>query len=60
MGVEFKSNEAVGLVMEYIVGDTLDNIIRSYRSLNEATIQSFTKQMVDALAYMHSQFVMHR
>ena len=58
--MEIKSHEAISLVMEYIVGDTLDNVIRRYRSLNEGIIQSYSKQMVDALAYMHSRFVMHR
>lgn len=60
IGVEFDGRESVGLVMEYIIGETLDKVIRQYRSLNEQIIQSFAKQMTDALAYMHSQFVMHR
>ena len=55
IGVELKSNEAVSLIMEYIVGTTLDNIIRTYRNLNESAIQSFVKQIVDGVAYMHMQ-----
>ncbi len=40
-----------------IIGQTLDAIIRTYRSLNEPTIQSFVKQIVDGVAYMHMQVI---
>lgn len=60
IGAEFKNKEVVSLVMEYIPGETLDKIIRCYRSLSESTIQLYMKQIMDAVFYMHSNYVMHR
>ena len=46
--------------MEYIVGDTLNKFIKTEVYLKESVIKNFTKQLVDAISYMHSKFVMHR
>ena len=60
LGVEFEHNEVSSLIMEHIVGEPLDKFIYRNRTLNENTIQLFTKQTVEAIKYMHSKFVMHR
>lgn len=60
IGVEFKHNEVHGLIMEYVNGERLDKLIRRYRFLNETIVQLFTRQLVDAVAYMHSKYIMHR
>jgi hypothetical protein len=46
--------------MEHIPGEPLDKFIYKYKKLNEPTIQLYTKQIVDAIDYMHSKLVMHR
>ncbi|CAF0873983.1 unnamed protein product [Brachionus calyciflorus] len=60
LGVEIEYNEVTSLVMEHIPGEPMDKFIYKNRSLNESLIQLFTKQIVSAIAYMHSKFVMHR
>lgn len=46
--------------MEHIPGIPLDKYIYKNGKLKEPTIQLYTKQIVQAIAYMHSKFVMHR
>ena len=46
--------------MEHIPGVPLDKYIYKCGKLKEPTIQLYTKQIVSAIAYMHSKFVMHR
>lgn len=46
--------------MEHIPGEPMDKFIFKNHNLNENLIQLFTKQIVSAIAYMHSKFVMHR
>lgn len=60
LGVEIEFNEVVSLVMEHIPGIPLDKYIYKNGKLKEPTIQLYTKQIVQAIAYMHSKFVMHR
>ena len=60
VGAEFQYNEIVSLVMEYIPGEPLDKHILNNRKLNEQTVKLYTKQVVDAVSYMHSKFVIHR
>lgn len=60
LGVEIEFNEVVSLVMEQIPGEPLDKFIYYNGKLAEALIQLYTKQIVSAIAYMHSKFVMHR
>lgn len=60
LGVEIEFNEVVSLVMEHIPGIPLDKYIYKNGKLKEPTIQIYTKQIVQAIAYMHSKFVMHR
>lgn len=60
IGVEFHGNEVYGLVMEHLSGIRLDKFIRHNQNLNETIVQSFSKQLIDALAYMHLKLIMHR
>jgi serine/threonine protein kinase len=52
-GIEFSDNEVASIVMEYIPGDTLNLFIRNEVYLEETLIKSFTKQLVNAISYMH-------
>ena len=60
LGIEIQNNEVCSLIMEHIPGVPLDKYIYKNGKLKEHTIQLYTKQIVDAIAYMHSKFVMHR
>ena len=60
LGIEFQYNEVCSLIMEHIPGEPLDKFIFKYGGLNESQIQLYTKQIVNAIDYMHSKLVMHR
>jgi len=48
------------LVMDYIAGETLDDIVTRRGTLPEAEVVALTRQLLDALDYLHSNRVVHR
>ena len=50
----------IGLVLEYASGGELFDYILKRRSLKEAEAQKYFSQLICALAYMHSQKIVHR
>lgn len=60
LGIEFQYNEVSSLIMEHISGEPLDKFIFAKGTLSESYIQLYTKQILNAIDYMHSKLVMHR
>ncbi len=60
LGVELYFDDVRSLVLEYVDGETLDKIIHKEKPLKEKSIKLFTRQIVDAVTYIHSNMVMHR
>lgn len=58
--MEFKRHDVVGIITEFIQGDTLDTLVRQNGALSESTTQGFMKQIIDAVTYIHGQLVLHR
>ena len=54
------AGDIVAFVMEYIEGDTLEHYIERNGKLPNEEIESFLKQMIDAVEYVHSQGLIHR
>ena len=50
---------SVAIVMEYVEGLTLKDILEQ-KKLNDTEIESFLKQMLNAVGYVHSQGLIHR
>lgn len=50
----------VYLVMEYMTGGSLHNIINMYKPLTESAIRNYTRQMLNGLVYLHNQKFIHR
>ncbi len=48
------------LVMEFVEGQTLDKIIQEKGAMPPATATRITRQVLEALAFMHSKGVIHR
>ncbi|MBP9097556.1 MAG: serine/threonine protein kinase [Ferruginibacter sp.] len=48
------------IVMEYVEGDCLDVIRRRNGKLSSAETENIIRQIVSALAYLHSKEIMHR
>ncbi len=54
------AGDIVAFVMEYIEGDTLEHYIEHNGKLPNEEIESFIKQMIEAVEYVHSQGLIHR
>jgi len=48
------------LVMDYIAGETLEDLVAQRGPLPEAEVVALTRQLLDALDYLHSNRVVHR
>ncbi|MFZ2422818.1 MAG: protein kinase, partial [Anaerolineae bacterium] len=48
------------LVMDYIAGETLEDLVMRHGPLPEAEVIALADRLLDVLAYLHSQGVVHR
>ncbi|MGB9775661.1 MAG: serine/threonine-protein kinase, partial [Anaerolineae bacterium] len=48
------------LVMEFVEGESLANLIAARGPLPEAQVLEWARQLLDALAYCHSKGIIHR
>jgi hypothetical protein len=55
-----REGNTLSILMEYVPGKSLDNLLQKYGSLGEPVIRNYTKQILLALAYCHSLNVVHR
>lgn len=56
----FDDDGNVYLVMDFIQGQRLDQIIGSGEQISEDRVLEWTRQLMEALAYCHAQGVIHR
>ncbi|MCJ7548859.1 MAG: serine/threonine-protein kinase [Anaerolineae bacterium] len=56
----FQEGQDVYLVMEFIEGESLSERIRRQGAVPEGEVSAWSAQLLDALAYCHSQGVVHR
>ncbi|XP_054797495.1 mitogen-activated protein kinase kinase kinase 3-like [Prosopis cineraria] len=52
--------EGFSIFMEYVSYGSISSILQKYGSLEEHHIRHFTKQIVNGLAYLHDQNIVHR
>ncbi len=55
----FEENNTVYMVMEYVSGDSLKQVIHKRKKLDEVTALRYTKQLCDAVAEIHRNNVLH-
>jgi mitogen-activated protein kinase kinase kinase ANP1 len=46
--------------MEYIPGGYLSSLVKKFGPLNESVVRSYTEQILQGLAYLHSHNIVHR
>ena len=60
MPVDPQARSRPYLVMEYLEGQTLDEVMQQTRPMQEAEALRIASRLCDALAYMHERQVVHR
>lgn len=53
--IDDKENDTLFVVMDYIEGESLDNVLKAEGPQSEETVINWAKQLCDALGYLHSQ-----
>ena len=48
------------IMMEYVYGGNVQEIIRNFGALSDDTAMKFTQQIVEGLQYLHSKNIIHR
>ena len=46
--------------LEYVPGGSVASVYRKHKKFEEQVIKSFTMQILDGLAYLHSLNILHR
>lgn len=59
LGTE-RTKDKLSILMEYVPGKSLDTLLEKFGAFSEKVIKSYTKQLLEALAYCHSNKVIHR
>ncbi len=60
MGVEKYGEGYTSIVTEYIDGTNLNSLIKQFKSIPETLIRIYTAQILDGLAYIHQNNIIHR
>jgi len=55
-----RTGTTLNILMEYVPGKSLDTLLEKFGAFSEKVIKSYTKQLLAALAYCHSNHVVHR
>ncbi|MES1907424.1 MAG: hypothetical protein MHM6MM_000543 [Cercozoa sp. M6MM] len=48
------------IIMEYVAGRSLSEMIKSFGRLSESSAQAFTHQLLKAVAFLHEHHIVHR
>ncbi|KAF9519776.1 hypothetical protein BS47DRAFT_1336478 [Hydnum rufescens UP504] len=59
LGLE-ETPDFMSIFLEYIPGGSVGSCLRKYGKFSENVIKSFTKDILDGLAYLHSVGILHR
>ncbi|KAG9007621.1 hypothetical protein FRB94_014139 [Tulasnella sp. JGI-2019a] len=52
--------EFFNVFLEYVPGGSIGSIVERYGKFDEGSVRSFTGQIVDGLAYLHANNIIHR
>jgi len=55
-----KRSNTLNIVMEYVPGESLDEIYQKFGAFSEPIVRNYTRQLLRALAYCHRMNVIHR
>ena len=54
------TERVMNVIMEFVPGNSLDDVLQNTGALHEALIRRYVKQMLHALDYCHGRGVLHR
>ncbi|CAG9336267.1 unnamed protein product [Blepharisma stoltei] len=52
--------DELDIILEYVSGGSLQKILQKYGGLSEEIIKHYGQQLLEGLAYLHENFVIHR
>ena len=55
-----RESDKFNIIMEYVPGKALDQLLETFGVLNVNTIRRYTRQLLSALKYLHANGVVHR
>lgn len=55
-----QGREKLSVYLEYVSGASIDKLLREYGPFEEPVIQSYTRQIISGLAYLHGRNTVHR
>lgn len=50
----------IDILLEYVSGGSLKKILQKYGALSEEVIKMYAKQLLNGLAYLHDNYIVHR
>jgi serine/threonine protein kinase len=53
-------NDKFNILMEYVSGKALDQLLETFGVLDLDAIRLYTRQLLSALSYLHAEGVVHR
>ncbi len=56
----FQTKTHINIILEYVEGGSLQNLVKQNGSLGEYLVFVFVKQILEGLDYLHSQGIIHR
>jgi len=55
-----KSKNYLNIMMEYVPGKSLDDMLKSMGAFNERVVKNYTRQILSGLDYCHKKNIVHR
>ncbi|QRW00346.1 STE/STE11 kinase [Ceratobasidium sp. AG-Ba] len=55
-----RTSDTLSIFLEYVPGGSIGSILRKYGKFEDEVVRSFSRQIIDGLAYLHSSGILHR
>ncbi|KAF9535389.1 kinase-like domain-containing protein, partial [Crepidotus variabilis] len=55
-----ENRQTLNIFLEYVSGGTIDSCVKAFGKLREDVTKHFTRQILEGLAYLHSEGILHR
>ncbi|KAG8678503.1 hypothetical protein FRC09_019787, partial [Ceratobasidium sp. 395] len=55
-----QTTDTLSIFLEYVPGGSVGSVLRKYGKFEDEVVRSFSHQIIDGLAYLHSTGILHR